>query len=485
MNLVVAALVLCAAAVPAASKTNSSFQKKLEAAASSPLLKDASWSVSIRFADTGERVAAFHAEKNLVPASSLKLLATAAAWSVLGEDYKFKTQVYRDGPIGPDGTLSGDLVLVGGGDPTLGSSLVKGSQSMEEVFQAWTKKIQAGGIKKIEGGIIADNHLHGGLPIPGTWSWDDLGNYFAASADALSINDNLYKIYFAPGKKAGEDARLLRTEPEVPGLKFVNFMKTGPEGSGDNGTVFCGPGQYAAALRGTVPAGPSEFAIKGALPEPALFAAQAFKRHLEKAGVLVRGETKLADASTSLEPSALLAETVSPPLKDIVYVTHKRSFNLYAEMLARALAARRGKGSLQEGLAAMRDFLRGAGIDSSGIRLFDACGLSRSNQVKAETLTGTLVFMAKDKDFAGWRDTLVVPGDAEATGHIRRFARGELDGNLWTKSGSLSGVRSYSGYLKTRKGRLLAFTFIVNNYSCSPAEIEKLHEKLLRELFRF
>ena len=470
------------APLPACARTNEAFQREVEAAAAGPLLRDASWAASVMFADTGERLAAFNAEKNLAPASSLKLLASAAAWSVLGEDYRFRTQVLRGGPIGSDGTLEGDLILLGGGDPTLGSTLAKGSQSMEDVFASWTKKLAESGVKRIAGAVVADNGLYGGAPIPGSWSYEDVGNYFAASADALSINDNLYKITFAPGKKAGEDARLLRVEPEVPGMRFVNLMKTGPEGSGDNGYVFCAPGQYAATLRGTVPAGPQEFAIKGALPEPALFAAQAFQRHLEKAGILVSKEARLAQAAAAREPSSLLAQTLSPPLRDIVYVTHKRSFNLYAEMLARALGARRGKGAVQEGLEAVKDFLRGAGIDVSGIRLFDACGLSRYDQVKAETLTRVLVVMAKDKDFSAWRDTFVVPGDADATGHIRRFARGLLDGKLWIKSGSLSGVRGYSGYVKTAKGRLAAFTFIVNGYSCSPAQIEELHEKLLLDL---
>ncbi|MBI5242289.1 MAG: D-alanyl-D-alanine carboxypeptidase/D-alanyl-D-alanine-endopeptidase [Elusimicrobia bacterium] len=478
-----AALALLFFAVPSFAQSKSAFQKKVEAAASGPVLKDASWGVSVRFADTGERVAAYSAERNLVPASAVKLLATAAAWSALGQDHRFKTRVYRTAPVGPDGALRGDLVLAGGGDPTLGSTLVKGSQSMEEVFETWIKKIRESGIKRIEGGIVADSRLYAGLPVPGSWPWEDIGNYYAASADALSINDNLYKIYFAPGAREGENARLLRTEPDVPGMKFINLIKTGPEGSGDNGYVFSGPGQYTATLRGTVPAGPKEFSIKGSLPEPALFAAQAFKRRLEGGGIPVSGEPKLAEGPARYGPDQLLAEAVSPHLKDIITLTHKRSFNLYAELLARALALKRGRpGTLQEGLEAVKDFLRGAGISVSGVRLFDACGLSRSNQVKAETLTGVLAFMAKRKDFDSWRDSLVFPGDVDAAGHIRRFAKGALEGKLWIKSGSLNGVRGYSGYLMTRAGRLLAFTFIVNNYSCSPAEIEELHENLLVDL---
>ncbi|HAH06091.1 MAG TPA: D-alanyl-D-alanine carboxypeptidase/D-alanyl-D-alanine-endopeptidase [Elusimicrobia bacterium] len=470
-------LLLLAAGTPCFAQD---FSRQVEAAAAG-LLKGASWGFSVKDASTGSRLAQREAERNLVPASSLKLLPTAAAFAALGPEHRFKTRLYRLGPLEADGALRGGLALVGGGDPALGSSLVRGAQPLEELLAGWVRKLQDAGVRRVEGDLVADNRLHEGLPVPGSWSWEDIGNYYAAPADALSINDNLFRIVFAPGSP-GDDARLLRLEPEVPGLELVNRMTTGPEGSGDNGFVFNSPGRFTAELRGTVPSGPKEFAIKGALPEPALFAAQALKARLEKAGVSVSGEARLAEAPVRREPSALLLETLSPPLKDIVFITHKRSFNLYAELLARALAVRRGRpGTVEEGLAAVKDHVRGLGVDVSGMRLFDACGLSRSNQLTADSLAGVLAAMSKAKAFGIYRDSLVVPGDPDATGHIKSFGKG-LEGRLWTKSGSLAGVRSYAGYLKTRKGRLLAFAFIANNYVCAPAELDRLHERLLAAL---
>ncbi|MFH1620424.1 MAG: D-alanyl-D-alanine carboxypeptidase/D-alanyl-D-alanine-endopeptidase, partial [bacterium] len=248
---------------------NDALRKAVEKTAASVSIRNAQWGVSVKYADTGTMLAEYNPRQNLIPASSLKLLVTAAALNILGEDYRFRTRLFYDGKISSDGTLKGNVYIRGGGDPALGSDRVKGSMPMEQVFSSWAGKLRQKGIKKIKGSIVADNLLYSGTPIPGSWSLEDTGNYYAAPADALSINDNLYTLYLRPGRKAGDDAAVLRTEPEIPGLKFVNLMKTGPRGSGDKGYIFCSPGQYTATLRGTVPAGPAEFAIKGAIPEPA------------------------------------------------------------------------------------------------------------------------------------------------------------------------------------------------------------------------
>jgi D-alanyl-D-alanine carboxypeptidase/D-alanyl-D-alanine-endopeptidase (penicillin-binding protein 4) len=439
--------------------------KKVESYASGPL-KSASWSISVKDAATGKEVLSHHPEKSLIPASTLKLLVSAAALSELGPEHRFKT-----------GLCVGrrDVVLKGGGDPTFGSDLVKGSLPMEEVFGVLGAKLRG-----VEGDIVADNSLFTGLPVPGSWPYEDLGNYYAASADALSIHDNLYKLYFAPGKKEGDDAPILRAEPEVPGLEFTDLMKTGPEGSGDQGYLYAAPGLYKVAARGTVPAGPAEFAIKGSIPEPALFAARAFKAFLERSGMRVKGAARVEKAGCP----DLVYEHASPPLQDIVGVVLKRSFNLYAEILARDLAVLGGKpGSIQGGVEAVKEFLAGAGVDASGMRLFDFCGLSRSNFIRSETLTDLLVYMAKGRLFEAFKGCMVSPGEGEAFGHIRSFGKGTaLDGNLRIKSGSLAGVRSYCGYVRTRSGRWLAFSFLINHYTCAPSEIERIHEELLAGL---
>ncbi|MBI5881565.1 MAG: D-alanyl-D-alanine carboxypeptidase/D-alanyl-D-alanine-endopeptidase [Elusimicrobia bacterium] len=454
--------------------------RKLAAGAS---LAPAQWGVCVKDAATGKTVASLDADKRLVPGSTLKLFVTGAALLLLGPDHRFSTVLHHDGKISA-GVLKGDLIIKGGGDPSLGSTLVRGGRPMEEVFAEWLKSLKEKGAASIQGDIVADNTLFEGPAIPGSWPWEDAGNYYAAPADSLSINDNLYQLVFAPALRVGEPAMVLRMEPEVPGLVFENHMLTGPAEAGDNGYIYNVPGSFRAVPRGSVPAGAREFAIKGALPEPALFAAQAFAGFLKKSGVAVSGKARLAALPVSIDDTKVLARSESVPLRDIVRLTNKRSFNLYAEMLSRAVALSQGKpGSAAGGNGAIREFLRSTGGSVEGVRLEDACGLSRLNMVTARAMTDLLVFMSKSPVFADYQESLACPGDPEGFGHIKEFGKKTvLEKSLRIKSGSLSGARSYSGYLRNKAGRLLAFTFIVNNYSCPPSQIEKIHEDLLLAL---
>ncbi|MBI5211211.1 MAG: D-alanyl-D-alanine carboxypeptidase/D-alanyl-D-alanine-endopeptidase [Elusimicrobia bacterium] len=469
--------------LPARAAIGAGIDARIRKAAASPPLRHAQWGLCVKAVDSGKVVASLDPQANLVPASSLKLFVTAAALATLGGDHRFSTALYHDGRV-EKGVLKGNLVIRGGGDPSLGSTLVKGGRPMDAVFADWLQALAAKGIKSVEGDLAADNLLFEGTPIPGSWPWEDAGNYYAAPADALSLGDNLYRLVLAPGAEAGEDAPALRTEPEIKGLAFVNFMKTGPEGSGDNGYIFNIPGSYRAVLRGTVPAGEREFAVKGALPEPALFAAEAFAGFLRRSGVKVSGQARLLARPAAYDESKLVARTDSVPLRDIVRLTNKRSFNLYAEMLARAVAPRFNKpASVLGGNEAVREFLAQAGVDVSSVRLADSCGLSRLNLVSARAVTDLLVHMAKSPQFQDYYDSLAFPADPEGFGHIKNLGTGTvLEKVLRIKSGSLSGVRAYCGYVLARSGRLLAFSFIVNNYTAAPAEVEKVHEDLLLAL---
>ncbi len=447
--------------------------------AARPGLESAQWGVSVKDAATGAEVAAYNPGKNLVPASILKIFVTAAAFDRLGPGYRVKTGVYYDGRIA-DGVLNGNLYIVGGGDPSLGSQLVKDARSTEETFRLWAEAVKAKGIKAIKGAVAADETLFDAAQ-PGSWSWEDIGNYYAAAASALTINDNLYKLYFRPAAAAGGATEVLRTEPLLPGLKFENYVVTGPKDSGDNSYIYAFPGQNTAVLRGSVPAGPDEFAVKGALPDPALFAAQSFSVYLASAGV---STSKAPFKGAAPSGRRLVAEMEGAPLENIVRVTNKRSFNLYAELLLRQLAAARDlKGTEENGLKVLKEFLVSLGVPVAEMKLEDAAGLSKNDMVQAENFTDLLCAVSKKKYYEAFRDTLVFPSDPEASGHVRRMGRDTyLAEGLRIKSGSLPGVRSYTGYLRTKKGRTLAFTFIINNYSVEPAELDRVHEALLMEL---
>jgi D-alanyl-D-alanine carboxypeptidase/D-alanyl-D-alanine-endopeptidase (penicillin-binding protein 4) len=224
------------------------------------LLKNAQWALYAKYYDTGEEIIAYNQDMSLAPASGLKVITSSAALGILGQEYRFDTMLYYDGVI-EEGVLDGDIIILGGGDPCLGSDAVSGSLNLDDLMSVWIRAIGDLGIVQITGSILADELKYESNPVPDHWEWIDLGNYYAAPSSALSINDNLYYLYFKPGERAGDEAEFLRTEPEIPGLSFTNFMKTGAVGSGDNGYVYSAPLQFDAALRGTVPAGNKELAF--------------------------------------------------------------------------------------------------------------------------------------------------------------------------------------------------------------------------------
>ena len=298
---------------------------RIKSLASAPGIKNASWGLSVKDAVTGKTVAERNPRLNLVPASSLKLVVTAAALEKLGPEKTFPTELFRDGTIS-NGFLNGNIYIIGGGDPSLGSQLLKGAQPLEKVFETWTSALKAAGIKVINGAVVGDGTAFKSVQ-PGSWAWEDIGNYYAAQPSALTVNDGLYKLYLKPSEMVGGEAAVLRTEPYMEGLKFENYMKTGPAGSGDNGYIYAFPGQDSAVLRGTIPQGAAEFAIKGALPDSAIFAARAFNAYLMKAGIN-SNKKPFSGAPFTGDELFPVARTESVPLKEVVRVTNKRSFNL-------------------------------------------------------------------------------------------------------------------------------------------------------------
>ena len=218
----------------------SSINKLVEKYQNSKLMKNSLWSLHARYLDSGKEILNQNSNISVAPASNMKLFTSSAALEILGEDHKFTTRLYYDGNVDNKGNLNGNIYIVGGGDPTLGYDLVKVSLPLDELMLTWVKALNEMGIKKINGNIIADALLYEAKPIPDMWDWIDIGNYYGTSSTALTINNNLYFLYFKPSDKVDETAEVLRMKPNIPGLTFTNFMKTGAKGSGHRG------GQYVS-----------------------------------------------------------------------------------------------------------------------------------------------------------------------------------------------------------------------------------------------
>ncbi len=462
---------------------NDSIQKRVDELQESKLFKNSQWCLYAEYLDDSMVILDHNSHLSVAPASGLKVFTSIVALDKLGEDYRFETEIYFDGLIN-DTVLNGDVYLVGGGDPSLGSDLVNGAYDMNELKKVLIETFKKYFIKKVTGSIIVDNSLYEIQPIPDNWEYIDVGNYYGASSTALSITNNLYYLYFEPGKNVGDIAKILRTEPEIPGLTFINHMKTGEEGSGDNGYIYCPPLHFEALLQGSIPKGKPQFSIKGSIPDPPLFAAQWVKQTLSENGIQVLGQAQKTQTEIDYRDSQLAAIIKSPPLKDIVYVLNKRSSNLFAEMLLKAVALKvKGEGKTGAGTTVVKEFIRNEGIDADGLRMYDGSGLSRVNSITAKMMVDLLKLVTKKEYYNSFYNSLGIFGKPDDIGFFRNVGKGTaIANNARVKSGVIQGVRSYSGYVRDKNGRTIVYSMIANNFNGSGGSVSKIHRELITDL---
>jgi len=460
------------------------FKILIDSLANTEVFANSSWGLYAEDLDNKKTIIDFESSKALAPASCQKLITTSAGFNLLGKNFHYETKIYYTGQINKNGKLIGDVHIVGNGDPTLGSGLRDEWNKLDDLISICIKAIKEKGIKEIDGSVIANDLHFDDKSIPDNWFWVDIGNYYGAGTSSLCINNNLYYLYFKPAEKVGDKAEVLRTDPEIPGLTFNNFMLTGEKGSGDNGYIYCAPGQFNATLRGTIPAGVKEFSIKGAIPDPALFAAQYFSKKLKDNGIKVSGIPNKLDSPVDYNKQKIILSIKSPQLKDIIFVINKRSNNLFTEQLLKTIGKiKTGTGSYEKGIETVIKFLNDNNLPTDGINLSDGCGLSHANTVTAKLLVKLLGFNYHQKYFPEFYNSLGIAGDKNDFSYFGKYGENtNVANNARIKDGYIQNVRSHTGYIKTKSGKMIAFSFIANNYNGSSRKVNNAHLKILIEL---
>jgi len=444
-------------------------------------LKHAAWSICVMNTNKNSSIYEYNSNVSLIPASTLKIVTTGAALSMLGTDFVFETQLQYNGILDTiKGILKGNLYIVGGGDPTLESEYFKNKKDSLTVVEKWALILKAKGIKKIEGAIIGDAGIFDENITPDQWIWGDIGNYFGSGASGLTYHDNKYTVYFKSGA-IGSQTTINKILPEVEGLQITNIVKAG--GTDDNAVIYGSPNTYYRITQGTIPPNKNNFEVQGAIPDPALFCAQALNQALKSMHVEV---TEKASTTRLLRENnkdvvtnrKILHKHYSPTLDKIVYFTNLKSLNLYAEHLLKYIAYKKNNIGLEdEGTEIITSFWKSKGVDVGGFFMNDGAGLSRANVITTKTETQILHLMVKDKNFKAFYDSFPVAGKS---GSLENLCKGTCaENNLRAKSGYITRVRSYAGYVKNKKGELLCFSVIVNNYGCSATEMKKKLEKIL------
>jgi len=428
---------------------------------------------------------AVNAERPLILASTTKLFSSAAALDRLGEEYRFRTRVYRDADVRPDGTLPGRLVVVGGGDPAISGRLY--DDDPLAVFRPWAESLARQGIREIEGGLVLDTSFFDDVRQHPDWPEEQEGRWYQAPVSAISYNDNVVLVRASGGFRPGRPA-LLGFHPAGPYLlSLIGQVST------TNSRTWMGV-RRPAGSRTVIAAGSvgrnRTWMGDVTVPDPPLYFAAAFTRVLSDAGIRVGAPPVLrtaaaAEAGASLSAERTLLHTHETPILTVLSVANKRSQSFFSEQIVKTLGAeRRGLGSWENGLSEVSEFLGTLGLDPGAYGLADGSGRSRNNRASARAYVAFLQALAtRWAHFTAFERTMAVSGDPEGT--LRhRLQTDATYGRVVAKTGNISGVVTLCGYVTARSGQRYVFSILING-GISEKRGHAWQDRFLNELATF
>ena len=451
-----------------------------------PYMRGASFSLVVKDVQEGRTVYSYDTDRLQSPASVLKTVATATALEILGEDYRYPTTLEYDGIL-ENGTLEGNLYIKGSGDPSLGSSHFAPGQN--KFLSTWIAALQKAGIKHITGSVISDESIFDTEGVSIKWLREDMGNYYAPGSYGISIFDNMYKLSLQTGA-AGTRPVLKGTEPDIPFIRFKNYLKAAPVSS-DSAYIIGAPLDDVRYLYGVLPANREAYVLKGDIPDPALYLARYLTDQLQQKGIRVDGSPscyriEVEENRWKKGERKEIVTTYSPTLREIASICNHVSHNLYADALVKTVGLqykpRRNEmiSSFGRGVQVVKEYWEKKGLDVFPLRMNDGSGLAPADKVSAGFMGELLVYMATESAVSdAFLSSLPQAG---IEGSVRNFLKGsKLQGKARLKSGGITGVRSYAGYI-TKDGKTYAVAVFSNNYSCSMSRMTGALERLLLQL---
>jgi D-alanyl-D-alanine carboxypeptidase/D-alanyl-D-alanine-endopeptidase (penicillin-binding protein 4) len=433
---------------------------------------------------TGSRIIEHNPYLSLPPASTTKLFSSFAALEILGPEYRPKTRIYREGII-VDSILKGNIWIRGGGDVSLGSRFFQGSGNIGDFIISWVDSLKKQGIKRIEGKIISDGSAFGYGGVPDGWNWGDIGNYYGAGPSGVCVYDNSIRYSFKTGSTAGIATVLTSCFPEVANLNFHNFIRS-ENVSDDHSYIYGGPFSNDRFGIGSLPLNRSNYVVRGSLPDPEDQLAQEFTKELIRQGIQV-SQGSASVRKDHLQKWAtyglgfdLLFTHQGQKMADILKLTNMRSINLFAEGLVCLVGyEKNGNGSTESGLKEIEKYWSNY-FDTRGLYLKDGSGLSRSNGISAYHFCEMLKVADKSTLKPFFISSLPVAG---RSGTLFNFCRNQAgEGRIVAKSGTMSKIKSFAGYIETKSGNRLAFALILTNFSGTSTNAVSKIEKLLNSL---
>ncbi|QBQ42978.1 D-alanyl-D-alanine carboxypeptidase/D-alanyl-D-alanine-endopeptidase [Sphingobacterium psychroaquaticum] len=410
-------------------------------------------SLTVLDSKSGQVIFENNSTTGLPTASTLKVITSITALDILGPEYKYKTQLYYTGSIDSLGVLTGDVIIQGSGDPTLGSDRYPETKA-ETLLNKWLYHIRNAGITAIQGRIIGDDLSFNGMDMPGGWNWGDMGNYYGAGVSGLNWRENKAGLIFKPGA-IGKPAPFELASSELYDLKIINEVTTGNNGTGDNVYAYSAPYSTVVYVRGTYGKDLNK-TIEISVPDPAYDLAQQLYRTLERNMIVVDSiclpttAKRLLNEGEQLQNTKTLLDThQSPPLKEIVHWFNQKSINLYGEALLKTIGSISGNKTETEDAARLvaKYWEQKLRIPTSQMQLKDGSGLSPQNRVTTQAMSKIMNYAQNRAWFSDFKRSLPTYN------------------NMTMKSGTIGGVLGYTGYQKHKSGQEFTFSLLVNNYT--------------------
>lgn len=479
---------LCAQSTNAA-RTVQQLGEQINAHLAEPKFSAAIWGIKIVSLDSGKTIFEHHADRLMSPASNSKLYTGALGLVQLGGDYRFETPVYAAGEISRSGTLHGDLVIVGHGDPSWNQRRL--GTNFWTAFEPFVVILTNAGVRRISGDLIADATYFHGKPTGAGWAIDDLSGGDVGMMSALTLDDNLAQLRVAPDEKVGAPCHCSMLQPGT-GLVFSNKTVTVASGASAQLHLYHPLDGKVVFILGELPEGSEAQVLDVMVPRPADWFASALKTALARHGIKVSGNARgvtWPQSGTGVPPvssrmanqlvveshgrdaraTTKLGTVFSPPLSEVVRGFMKPSQNLEADtLLADVGEATRDTNtppwlaSEDAGLMALDRFLAVAGVPPGDVRFDEGSGLSRNNLTTANATVALLQYMEHHREGQNFMDALPIAG---VDGTLRRRYMGTAAaGNVRAKTGTLRWAQALSGYVTTAAGERLGFSIMLNRF---------------------
>ena len=455
--------------------TGTTLSERLASLLNGPVAKNSDLSLQVIDLNDDHVVVEKDPHLPLAPASNMKLFTTAAAIDLLHPDFELTTTVYVRGNVDATGTLTGDIKIVGHGDPTIGSRFHDGHATA--VIDDWATDIKRAGIQSVHGNLIFEYGYMDTEYIHPTWPVDQLVDWYEAPVSAFSMQEGCVQVRVTP-TRPGKPCSV-QFEPPTSYLDLESSCVTG------RGLPFItrARGSNTILVRGGVPtrSGPTEVFVT--VENPIHYFAAVTHEALARDGVTIQGDVVLTPRDNRPDWKAVAQHAT--PLSIVVYVINKKSQNHYAEQLVKIIGAEKTKnGTWATGTGAVTEWLTGKlGVPANEYSQADGSGMSRNNRASANAFIHLLRYMWDSPYREDFVSSLPYSGDPDAK-FGKRLRGAPYARQVYAKTGYIVGVVGLSGYVHGASGKVYAFSFVFNRYHVGVYAVYALQDAMLKEIIK-